>query len=117
AETQSFIKTLQDFTVAAKDSFGARVTNFELDQFMRRLPQLLNSPEGRDLIIQQMKLVNEADKLESQSIINTLQHYGTGNIETSQLTSIADRYREKPKEELRKKMKNLQVSAEVLNRK
>ena len=37
-EAQRFVKTVNDFTVNAKDSFGARVSNFELDRFMQRLP-------------------------------------------------------------------------------
>lgn len=111
-ETQSFLKTIQDFTVTAKDSFGARVTNFEIQAFLKRLPQLINTPEGRNLIIEQMKLVNEADLLESDAMINTIQHYGAKNISPDQASKIADNIIRKKKEELRNKMDNLDQASE-----
>jgi hypothetical protein len=46
-DTQLFVKTIQDFTTKAKDTFGARVTNFELGQFLKRLPTLANTADGR----------------------------------------------------------------------
>jgi len=46
AETQRFVKTLNEFAKGAKDTFGARVTNFDLEQYMRTFPTLLNSQDG-----------------------------------------------------------------------
>jgi len=62
ADTQRFVKTINEFTRGAKESYGARVTNFDLGQFLLRLPTLMNTQEGRRQIIQQMKLMNDLDK-------------------------------------------------------
>lgn len=57
-EAQQFVKTVQEFTSKAKDTFGARVSNFELDTFLQRLPTLANSEAGREIILKQMKYFN-----------------------------------------------------------
>ena len=75
-ETQAFVKTINDFTVKAKDSFGARVTNFELQRFMKRLPGLLNSREGRSVILRQMRLMNEINQAQKEGVINAFEEAG-----------------------------------------
>lgn len=57
-ESQRYIKTLNEFSAGAKDTFGSRVTNFDLQQFMMRFPTLLNTEEGRTQISKQMGIVN-----------------------------------------------------------
>lgn len=88
-EEQLFAKTVNDFTVNAKDSFGARVTNFELDRFMQRLPTLANSVEGRGLIIRQMSIVNKLNQLEKQEIRNIFDKYGVRNIDYTEAQRLA----------------------------
>lgn len=58
-EAQRYVKTLNEFSEGAKDSYGSRVTNFDLQQYFKRFPNLLNSEEGRKQILQQMKIVND----------------------------------------------------------
>ncbi len=77
-ETQAFIKTINDFTVKAKDSFGSRVTNFELQRFMKRLPGLLNSQEGRRVVLRQMSIINEMNTLHNQGILDEIE--GAGGV-------------------------------------
>lgn len=89
AEEQLFVKTVNDFTVKAKDSFGARVTNFELDRFMQRLPTLANSKEGRQLIMRQMKIVNQINQLEKRAIQRVFDKYGIRNIDYAEAENIA----------------------------
>lgn len=74
--TQRFVKTINDFTVAAKDTFGARVTNYELNRFMARLPTLMNSEEGRRGIIQQMKLFNDINQIYDRNLKNVIESSG-----------------------------------------
>ena len=62
-EAQRFIKTLNEFSSSAKETYGSRVTNFDLAQFMKRFPTLLNSEEGRKQILEQMKIVNEINSV------------------------------------------------------
>ncbi len=80
-EEQLFAKTINDFTVKAKDSYGGRVTNFELDKFMQRLPTLANSKEGRKLILEQMRIVNEVMQLEKRAVQQVIDRYGIRNID------------------------------------
>lgn len=80
-EEQLFVKTVNDFTVKAKESFGARVTNFELDRFMQRLPTLANSTEGRKLILRQMKIINQINQLDKRATQQVFDQYGVRNID------------------------------------
>ena len=89
AEEQLFVKTVNDFTVKAKDSFGARVTNFELDRFMQRLPTLANSQEGRALILRQMGIINSLNQLEHQALQDVFDEYGVRNIDYADAETIA----------------------------
>jgi hypothetical protein len=75
-DAQEFVKTVNDFLSGAKETFGARVTNFEADRFMRRLPSLLNSTEGRRAVLRQMKLINEINEVENRAIIDQFDKKG-----------------------------------------
>jgi len=88
---QRFLKTVNDFTTKAKDSYGGRVTNFELDRFMKRLPTLANSKEGRTLILQQMQLMNRLDSAYENELKSVFQHYGIGNIPYEDAVRIAEK--------------------------
>lgn len=89
AETQAYVKAINDFTTQAKDTFGARVTNFELGAFMKRLPTLANSTEGRRIILDQMRYAGEADKLYDKALLDVYDNYGTQNIDFSKADKIA----------------------------
>lgn len=106
-EAQLFAKTINDFTTKAKDSYGARVTNFELDRFMKRLPTLANSPEGRQLIISQMKLINDLDRLEDKSLVDVYDHYGVGRINSQQAKQLAKIYRKEQEDIIKDRFKDL----------
>jgi len=75
-ETQLFVKTINDFLVGAKDTFGARVTNFEVDRFMKRLPSLANTSDGRTLILRQMEIINELNQLHDNGVLNAFENAG-----------------------------------------
>lgn len=96
-ETQLFVKTVNEFIRGAKDSFGARVTNFELDRFLQQLPTLANTEEGRRLILKQMETVNSINQLQGDSLKETFNHYGLRGIDNQQAEVIAEDFR-KPRE-------------------
>lgn len=110
-EEQLFVKTVNDFTVKAKDSFGARVTNFELDRFMQRLPTLANSKEGRKLILRQMKIVNELNQMEKKAVQNVFDQYGVRNIDYVDAENKAREQIKDRKEVLRTDYYNLEQLA------
>lgn len=75
-EAQRFVKTINDMTRNAKDTYGARVTNFDLTQFMKRLPSLANSEEGRRQIIQQLQLINKINLAQDTALLDTIEDAG-----------------------------------------
>lgn len=57
-ESQEFLKIRQSFLRDAKKYFGSRVSNFELEQFLKTIPDLSQSPEGRNRVIANLKRFN-----------------------------------------------------------
>lgn len=90
-ETQLWIKTINDFTTKAKDSYGSRVTNFDLQQYMKRLPGLLNTAEGRRLILSQMRVVNELDSIYNDAIKEEYSKHSLGGITPEDVHTRAER--------------------------
>lgn len=113
AEEQLFVKTVNDFTVKAKDSFGARVTNFELDRFMQRLPTLANSEAGRRIIMRQMMIINEINQMEKKAVQEVFDQYGVRNIDYVDAENKAREKIKDKKEALRKEY----IDYEQLSRK
>lgn len=75
-ETELYIKNLKQFLKGAKDFFGARVTNFDVSSFMQQLPSLLNSDQGRRVILKQMQLVNDLESVHANELDEGIKHYG-----------------------------------------
>jgi len=89
-KVQRFVKTVNDFTTKAKDTFGSRVTNFDLERFMSRLPSLLNTKDGRGQIIKQMKLINDINRLYYGTLKGVYQNYGLDNISQERAEEITE---------------------------
>jgi len=107
AETQRYVKLINDFTTKAKDSYGARVTNFELDRFMKRLPTLSNSIEGREQILEQMDIINELNALKDQELKGIYDNYGLSNIDYQQANILAEQSASEKEAELIERMNNI----------
>lgn len=58
-ESIEFQKLSTDFLRNAKEIFGSRVTNFEIGTFLKAIPSLSQSPEGRDRVIRNLQLLNK----------------------------------------------------------
>ena len=110
-ETQLFVKSVNDFTTKAKDSFGSRISNFELERFLKRLPSLGNTEEGRRLILAQMKGTQQLNQLYYDSIQEVYDKYGIRNIDNQQVEKIAKDLRA-DKEEVLKGDVNRAVKAQ-----
>lgn len=115
AETQAFVKTINDFTVKAKETFGARVTNFELQAFMKRLPTLANSEEGRRLIIAQMQAMGAIDQLHNSSLLEVYDHYGMDGINPQKAEKIAADLRAPREEALKQKVLDATMAQDVFD--
>lgn len=103
-KTQEYVKTVNQFLRFAKEQFGARVTNFEVEKYLDQLPTLLNSEEGRRAILMQMQLFNDEQKLRNQSHKDVLIQYGTENIQPSKAMKIAEDLRQKKENEIKARM-------------
>jgi hypothetical protein len=53
--SEEFQKIANNFLRDAKTYFGARVSNFEIEQFLKTIPSLSQSPEGRKRVIANLK--------------------------------------------------------------
>ncbi len=62
-ESQQFEKLSNDFIREAKSIFGNRLTDADLNAFLKTVPTLSQSNEGKMLIIQNMRQFNEASKI------------------------------------------------------
>ena len=88
-EVQEWVKTIARFQNRAKDSFGARVTNFDLVSYMKQFPGLLNTREGRDRILRMMDINYEMDKLYNSSLDQIYKKYGLSKIPQEKADELA----------------------------
>jgi hypothetical protein len=96
SEAQRYIKTLNEFSSGAKDTYGSRVTNFDLQQFMSRYPTLLNSQEGREQIYQQMRIVNKINSVFYRNLKKVFDDAGgVRKIDADIAESLAEKMSEK----------------------
>jgi len=56
--SEEFNKIAANFQRAAKSYFGGRVSNYEVEQFLKTIPSLSQSPEGRKRVIANLKYMN-----------------------------------------------------------
>lgn len=98
-EAQEFTKLVVDQLSGAKDTFGARVTNFDVQTFMKRLPSLLNTADGRQRILRDLRLINKINTLHDREVLNIVDKAGgSGKISLSKAKAI---FRNKFKDEIK----------------
>lgn len=108
-DAQEFGKIVNDFLAGAKDTFGARVTNFEVNRFLRRLPSLLNSEEGRRRVLRDMEIINQINTLYNQAILDEFDE--RGGVRKVDL-DVAERAARKKIDPLIKKLQKEYVSGQ-----
>ena len=90
-EAEEFVKILNQFSENAKNTYGSRVTNFDLQQYMRTFPNLWNTEEGRRRIIRQIQIVSEMNSLYDRSLSRCLQKvWGRWNRKNEQADQLAE---------------------------
>jgi hypothetical protein len=60
-ESQEFQKIAANFIQNARSIFGSRISNFELENFLKTIPSLSQSPEGRQRVIANLRYLSKAD--------------------------------------------------------
>lgn len=78
-ETKGYESTLKEYLKELKPLFGARISNIELENYMKRLPDLLQNPESRQLILDTMEQMFELQAMRPQAYDEILKRTG-GNI-------------------------------------
>lgn len=73
--TQEYVKIVQDFQRGAKDAFGGRVSNFEVEQFLKTLPNLMGTAEGRKRVIANLRYLAEGRKELGETTRDVLKKY------------------------------------------
>jgi len=58
--TEEFLKIQANFLRNAKAYFGSRISNYEAEQFLKTIPSLSQSPEGRKRVIANLKYISRA---------------------------------------------------------
>jgi hypothetical protein len=66
--TQEFKKLSADFVKDAKQFFGSRVTENEVQLFLETVPSLVQTADGQKRVIHNMRLVNEAAKVRKSTM-------------------------------------------------
>lgn len=75
-EAQESIKLIIDSTSNIKDTYGARITNFDLQTYLKKLPSLLNSPEGKQRVLRDLQIMNELNRLHASGIQEIFEESG-----------------------------------------
>ena len=113
-ESQEFDKLSKEFLKNAKNMFGSRITDADLKTFLKMVPDLSQSREGKRRIIHNMRLYNEGVKIRKKTMDEVLKENGGHaplNLETlvedraaSELDKLAERFKtgyQKPKKEIK----------------
>jgi hypothetical protein len=75
-QAQEAVKLIIDSTSGIKDTYGARVTNFDLSTYLKKLPSLLNSAEGRDRVLRDLKIINDVNQAYNRGILDEFDEAG-----------------------------------------
>lgn len=78
-ESELYRALSSSFMGGAKNDIGGRVAVQEMRQYLKRIPSLLNSPEGRENISKNLRIVNSGRKLK-EDISNRLIEQNGGDI-------------------------------------
>lgn len=112
-EAQQWSKIIAQFQNRAKDAFGSRVTNFDLQSYMQQFPGLLNTKEGRRRILDMMDINWQLDNLYAKSIDEVYKHYGLNGIPYEKADELARGMVSKETEKLKEKYSRLDEENEI----
>lgn len=88
-EAQEWVKEIARFGNRAKDAFGSRVTNFDLQQYMKQFPGLLNTHEGRERILRMMQINYDLDNLYDTALQQIYHKKGLAGIPPEEANRLA----------------------------
>lgn len=92
ADSEEFRKLSNDMMKNVKEFVGNRVTNSELEMFLKTIPTLSNSDEGKIRIIHNLELFNKAHT-EKYKIMNEIMEENDGMRPRNFETEVEKRYK------------------------
>lgn len=75
-DTEEYEKLSNDFIRGAKAIFGSRITDKDIDVFMAMIPTLMATDHGKQAIIRNMKLFNEASHVKADNMKRIIKENG-----------------------------------------
>lgn len=66
-QAEEFEKLSQDFLKNAKDVFGSRITNMDIDYYLKTIPNLAQTDAGKMRVINNLKIMNEGDRIRKKA--------------------------------------------------
>lgn len=87
---ERYVKLIADQTKTIKDDFGARITNLDLEVFLRRFPDLMMTPEGRESIFATMRDYKESKRIYNQALKNEIK-LNKGLVNPYELDEIVEK--------------------------
>ena len=88
-EAQQWVKVVNRFGNRAKNAFGSRVTNFDLQQYMKQFPSLMNSYEGRKRILRMMDINYQLDHLYNKAVQQIYDSTELDNISPNEVDRLS----------------------------
>lgn len=76
ADSQEFNKISKEFLKEAKEIFGNRLTNVDIENFLKMIPDLSQSDDGKKRVIANMKAYNEGKKIIKRSMLDIIKENG-----------------------------------------
>lgn len=74
--SQEFNKISKEFLKDAKETFGNRLTNLDVETFLKMVPDLSQSDDGKKRIINNMKAYNQASRIRKQAMDDIIKENG-----------------------------------------
>lgn len=103
-EEAEYEKILTGFVKRAKEFFPSRITNFDLETFLKTLPTLTLNSAGREAILEKLKIGNEMMSLEDKELQKIFDKYGSRKIDYTDALRIAREKSESRYNELNKQL-------------
>lgn len=104
-EEERFIKLIADQTKTIKNDYGARITNLDMEVFLRRFPDLMMTAQGRNEILDTLKDYREGKLLYNKALKNQLR-VTKGKVDPYTLDERIEKQIGPKLDKIRKKIEN-----------
>lgn len=112
-ESEEFDKLTAAMTRNIRQYYGARITNLEMSTFLRSIPSLLNSTEGRERVMKGLQIVNKPKQLEYEALKEIRKKSGGKSLPFDLQEQVTEKLEPKLNE-LADQFKNLSADTETV---